>query len=445
VISLPPTKATRAAGSRERRVRFAWGTIVLAVLLSVGAGIGASRLEMDFDVQNIMPKGSQSVEYARKMAENSDFKAELIAIPVENLEESRRVSKALRGLPTIARVQSVDELVPEFQDEKLALLQEERVALKLLEISGDVTHPVDVQGFDEALEPLVDALLDGQDQAFSAGQKEIVVALENVLGKVETLRDTVKNSPEAVSRLALLEKMIWARWGGMLSGTLNWTHLSQLTLDELPGSLRERFQGNGERLAVFAFPKGSIYDVDTLDTMLDQVYEVAPQATGFPSTHQVFSRMIMDGFKQATMLAGLVVLLLMGLEFRRPRKILLALLPLTLGGLWMFGAMWLLGMRLNYANIIALPMVIGLAVDYGVYLTHRLNEEEGASSSGALKRGVTPVVLAALTTAAGVGAICLGEHQGAASLGMVLLIGIGTCLLGALWVIPAVDAVTRRR
>ena len=114
----------------------------------------------------------------------------------------------------------------------------------------------------------------------------------------------------------------------------------------------------------------------------------------------------------------------------------------------MFGLMYLFGMSYNFANLIALPLVIGLAVDYGVYLTHRMREDPTVSATAKMKVAGKPVLMAALTTMAGIGAILLGKHQGAVSLGQALICGIVSCLVAAMVVLPsgftAVRAIVRR-
>ena len=106
----------------------------------------------------------------------------------------------------------------------------------------------------------------------------------------------------------------------------------------------------------------------------------------------------------------------------------------------MFGLLHFMKIPLNYANIIAFPLVIGLAVDYGVYISHRLRENKGRSPFATMEQAAKPVIMAALTTVAGIGAICLGEHRGAASLGEALIYGIISCLIAAVIVLPCVAA-----
>ncbi len=123
---------------------------------------------------------------------------------------------------------------------------------------------------------------------------------------------------------------------------------------------------------------------------------------------------------------------------RRLKSVVLASLPLLIGGGWMLGLMALAGMDYNYANIIALPLVIALAVDYGVWYSHRWRELSDRSPLEVTKRAGKVIALAAGTELAGLGAITLAEYRGISSMGMNITIGLLCCLVATLFVAPAI-------
>ena len=135
--------------------------------------------------------------------------------------------------------------------------------------------------------------------------------------------------------------------------------------------LRSRFFAADGTMAIYAFPKKSVYDTKNLDELIDEVYKVSPAATGFPTTHKVFSRMVVSSFFRGTQLAVIVALVWILIIVRSWRGFLIAVLPLMIGGGWMVGLMAFFGIKYNYANIIALPLAMGLGVDYGVWFAHR--------------------------------------------------------------------------
>jgi predicted RND superfamily exporter protein len=188
-----------------------------------------------------------------------------------------------------------------------------------------------------------------------------------------------------------------------------------------------------------------VYDPAKLDRLIEDVYSVSPDATGFPTTHQVFSRSVVQSFARGTILAVTVCLMWLILVLRDVRGVVLAALPLVIGGGWMLGLMWLGGLRYNYANIIALPLVIALAVDYGVWFSHRWRELKNHTPLQVTLIAGKVIALAAGTELAGLGAISLARYRGISTLGVAITIGLLCCLLASLLVAPAIGQLIDRK
>jgi uncharacterized protein len=163
---------------------------------------------------------------------------------------------------------------------------------------------------------------------------------------------------------------------------------------------------------------------------------------------------IMAGFGRAAAIATAVVLLILIADFRSIKDALLALLPTAIGWLWMLGLMAVLGLRFNVASIVALPLVIGVGIAYGVHLMHRVREgerETDASGVGgrariddAIRGTGGAIMVAALTTVVGFAALTISDYGAMKSLGWLMSIGITTCLLATILVLPAVLVMIRR-
>jgi predicted RND superfamily exporter protein len=144
-----------------------------------------------------------------------------------------------------------------------------------------------------------------------------------------------------------------------------------------------------------------------------------------------------EGFKWACCYAFLAMLLILAVDFRSVGNTLLALTPLAIGLTLTFGIMGLFGVPLNLANIIALPLLLGVGADNGVHILHDYlsNRKRGKYALGyCTGRGI---LVAALTTVFGFGTLMISQHQGLFSLGLLLAIGVSCCLLTALVFLPA--------
>ena len=122
---------------------------------------------------------------------------------------------------------------------------------------------------------------------------------------------------------------------------------------------------------------------------------------------------------------------------------MLTLLPLVVGMIWMLGVMVLCHLPFNPANIMVLPLLVGIGVAYGIYVVQRFRQEGEATFYG--KSTGRAVILSALTTIAGFASLLIGKHQGIRSLGLVMTIGVSACLLATLAMLPALLEIARRR
>jgi predicted RND superfamily exporter protein len=224
----------------------------------------------------------------------------------------------------------------------------------------------------------------------------------------------------------------------------NYEALRPLTMADLPMATRERFLGEGGRTAVFVFPKTPGAGPE-LEAFVADVRAVAPDATGFPVIYHDSSRSIFRGLVRSSALALIVVVLAVFLHFREVRATLLTVSPLLIAAVAMPAAMKLLGVSHNMANIVSLPLLVGLGTDYGLQLVHHVRTFPEQPLSRALRETGLGVFLAGGTTAAGFGALALARHVGGRSLGLELLLGTVAAMVGALVVLPALLAIERRR
>lgn len=439
-----PAAPTPGRGAFPRPVAYA---LVLLALASAGAGLYAGAgIPFDYDVLALLPANSQAAQYQRRMVTETDYQSEVVIFTADNLAEIRRITDAAKGLPSIARVQSVTDLFPADGAERL----EQARRIGELAATGGVAAQLDAlerSGVDEAafralqavLEQALDRIDDAQEQAFSAGHAELVQGLEAIRSRLESILERGKADPAgARERHERFLRALLADGRQGLALIRGWHGAQALAPNDLPATLRDRFVAADGTLAAYAFPAKSVYDPANLDQLVGEVYSVSPNATGFPTTHQVFSKAVVDSFEHGTLLATGVCLLWLMLVLRSVRGFILAALPLLIGGGWMLGLMALGGLRYNYANIIALPLVVALAVDYGVWYSHRWRELQGHSPLYITRNAGKVIALAAGTELAGLGAITLASYRGVSGLGVDITIGLLSCLVATLVVAPAI-------
>lgn len=420
--------------------------VMLALGGAVLGGVKGLSIPFDYDLLAMLPKDSQAVYYQRRMVAESDYQAEVIIFTAKDMAEARRITSEAGKFKTIAQVQSLSNLFPEDADERL------HKALDIGESfarTGYAEHiaELDRAGLSKKSFELLRAVLengaviidDAQEQAFSAGHTKLVESLEKMREQLSFISAKLSADDEQsrVRSESFLRALLSAAAAG-LKVIDAWQQTQPLTPEQLPPALRDRFFAADGSIAVYAFPAKTVYDPDNLDALIKDVYSISPEATGFPTTHHVFSKVVVESLLHGTQLALALCLVWILAATRNLRGFVLAVLPLLIGGGWMLGLMALGGIRYNYANIVALPMVIALAVDYGVWFSYRWGASKGYTPLQVTLAVGKVISLAAGTELAGLGAITLASYRGVSSLGVSITIGLLCCLTATLIVAPAI-------
>ena len=214
-------------------------------------------------------------------------------------------------------------------------------------------------------------------------------------------------------------------------------------LDDLPDSLVERFVGQSGKHLLKIYGRGDIWNFEALEQFVKDVRSVDPRATGNPLQAYEASLEMKRSYEQAAIYSLIVILAVLWLDFRSITNAVLASLPLALGMAQTLGLMGLVGIDLNPANLIGIPLILGIAVDYGVHIVHDYLERPGPYSISAST--ANSVLVDALTTILGFGALMVASHKGLESLGRVLTLGVTTCTLTSLVFLPAILSILRPR
>jgi len=423
---------------------------VVLVMLAIGGavlgGVKGLSIPFDYDLLAMLPKDSQAAYYQRRMAAESDYQAEVIIFTAKDMAEARRIANEAGKLKTIAQVQSLTSLFPADADKRLhkaVSLGESFARTSYAKQVAELDRTgLSLKSFELLRAVLVNsaAIIDeAQEQAFTAGHSKLVESLEKVRGQLSAISGklAVDGEQGRVRTESFLRALLFGADTG-LKVIDTWRQAQPLTPEQLPPTLRDRFFAGDGSIAVYAFPAKTVYDPGNLDALIKDVYSVSPEATGFPTTHQVFSKVVVESFIHGTQLALAFCLLWVMAATRSVRGFALAVLPLLIGGGWMLGLMALSGIRFNYANMVALPLVIALAVDYGVWFSYRWGELKGHTPLQVSLAAGKVIGLAAGTELAGLGAITLASYRGVSSLGVSITIGLLCCLTATLVVAPAI-------
>ncbi len=495
----PMPKLVKEGTGRKRaatvRILLRWP---IAILL-VGAVItGAFSLQkeppLDYNITSMMPEDTESKEAYIKMIEESDFKTEFIGIIVKTMADARALGKELEALKEVLKVDHIGKAVPPDQPKKLQIIDYFRKMFSGLKSRYDKLPAVNPVKLEERLDGLEETFDEVGILAKRHGRKSEAKALAKLRKQIVRVKkllvkegaDGPAARPGAQKRVEAFQQALFTMLGKGLTMVLKMLAVKKITPKSLPPFARERYVGRSGGIAVYVYPNKSVWNRVFLGKFVKSTTKVAAKRktapTGFPVTFYVHIEMIKDGIISAAFLAALAIILLLLLDFTQDKYAVLALVPLAVlavwsyqmsgwtgaagfvlvmvGGMAMFdmkavgymllamiplamGAAWMIGMMslfkidYNLANIVAVPLLMGIGVVYCVHIIHRFRQEGEDKVFEVMRHTGGAVFLAGMTTMIGFGALSAGSHGGMKSMGQTMLIGICTCMVTALIVLPA--------
>lgn len=417
----------------------AWPVLMGAAALTVLAIVGFLPKGPRYNGRyfDFLPANSESYRALVQVDRDAGMGPASAYFSRDSFAGARKLTAALRALPEVALVQSATDLLPPLDAERLGLLRE-----------ADAESPspphwaakVDSKALATGLRDLQDTL---DEVAFAMTQGNLDPAgARAASSEAAKLRKTVETLDEAGrarladlgrSTLDVVQRATRVAHAVASSGAY--------TPDDLPPLFRRRFVSHdGRELAVFAFPKGDVWDASFGERFSKLMQQLDPNAAGLALNVQPHERYIIDGFGRAAAAASILIVAFLLFVFRRLSDTLLAVLPVFLAWIWTLGAMKPLGLEFTPANIVVLPLLLGIGLDAGAHMVHRAREEHQAGGI-TLRRLVggtgAAVLVSSLTTMAGFGSLMVSHYGGMRGLGQVLTLGIGFSLVTSILVLPA--------
>jgi hopanoid biosynthesis associated RND transporter like protein HpnN len=397
--------------------------IIVGVALTVGAGLPLFHwLSFDFNPIHLRDARTESVATYLDLKRDRNLEIDNIQLLAPNPAEAEQRAARLAQIPEVAHVRTLASMVPTQQEEKLAVLAKTRAALKdSLDPTEIQPPPVDseiVDALKEAAQRLEEAANDPHNSGQTlgiAGARRLAAALGALAQASPDKRvtaDEVMVGPLVYS-LEQLRELLTAQ---------------KVTLESLPRELIAawRTPDGLERLSIA--PKDQSGSEESLRAFARAVLKVEPNATEGPVSILQASETIIRAFLQAAGWALASIALLLIIMLRRISDMLLTLIPLILAAVVTLELMVLLGMSLNFANIIALPLLLGVGVAFKIYYIMAWR----AGQTNLLQTSLTRAVMfSAATTATAFGSLYFSSHPGTSSMGELLALSLVSTLAAA--------------
>ena len=428
------------------------GLVVTAgIVLTVVSVVYSTRVHYDYNLLNLQAKGLQSVNTEMHLIKSSDHSLLCGISLAKDIPEAGRRVEEFSKLPTVASVDSVAMIIPSRYGDKAAYLK------RIVGVASDIPVPKGIVRDNE-----VSRIAMFRSLGDSIGQDQNMI--DDVLGKLSKSQDpNVRKSAQRISlKLDKLFKTMSNMGPGAIENGLtafedhfykslgeviNLLHMQveapPLDIKDLPDGLRNREIGRNGAIQIRIFPKGNVWERPAQERFVKDMQSVDPDVVGMPVMSYYDCQELRVSNEKAGMWALIAVWILLFVHFRKIGVALLALMPKVIGIVWMAGVMGYLGVNFNSANFLALPLILGIGLVFGLHIINRVAEE---GETGIFSHSTGPsITLSALTTMIGFASMISAQHQGVASLGLVMTVGVGCNLLSSAVFLPAVLNVLRDR
>jgi uncharacterized protein len=417
-------------------------TVVLGLLAYTQ--IYQGKVRFDYNLIELQSRGLPSVVFAQKLT-HADKSTLAGAIVATNLDQAIALNERLKMLTnTVADVEPptgmLEDFIEQNQVQKLGLIRGIKEAVAPLEFSPPDLKPVNIEALSLTLFGTLGyagMALDDTNVSSDPVLKQQFTALQQ---SIQTLRITMlTGDTNAVARhankLAAFQRALFNDVRETFQSLQNQDVSAPLHLDDLPAALRDQFVGRTGKILLQIFPKHDVWQRAYQEAFVADMRTVDPDASGTPVQLLEYEKLLHDSYIQAAWYSLIAIAILVLIHFRSPLAMILALLPVGIGTLWLAGLMGWFDIPFNLANIMTLPLVIGIGVTNGVQILNRYAEEK---TPNILARSTGKAVLVSgLTAIAGFGSLMLAKHQGIHSLGCVMAVGITTCMIAGLTFLPA--------
>jgi hopanoid biosynthesis associated RND transporter like protein HpnN len=401
--------------------------VIGAGVLALAALAVAPALRFDPDPLHLKDPTTESVQTMFELLADRETGSPAISVLLPDLEAARAMAARLQALPEVDRVVDVGDYVPKRQDEKRAMI--DQTALFLLpSLSLGTDAPPTPQEEREALRLLLDHL----DRLLAQGEVPVPQAVR-LRHELHLFLNGPGDTDAGIDKLrGVLMDTLPAR----LQELRRSLEPQPVTLADLPADLVARLQAPGGLQRLEIYPAENVVDPAAMGRFVRAVQAVAPAATGGPVAIVEAGDSVVRSVVQALTIAAVFIVIVLYGVLGTVRDTALVIAPVLLAAVLAVGTVVLLGMAINFANVIAVPLLLGLGVDSCIHIVSRAREQADVRSVLASSTS-RAVLFSALTTVGSFGTLMLSHHRGTASIGELLAITIGLTLVCALVVLPA--------
>ena len=420
-------------------IRRARTVLAASVVVAIAGILLVPDIHFDTNPIRVRDPSTDSVQVFNEILEDGDAYPWNLSVVADDPEQARDAAERLRNLPEVRFALTLSDFVPQNQEAKLDILDE--AALMLLPTL--VERPGTVATTAEELRTRIDALEITLGELIATSSDDALT--ESARHLLDSLRGLRQHLAAAAGDREAIEALRLVLFGS-LPERLRLLSLALQTgpvdVESIPEDMKRRMTGEDGRVRVEVFPEKDLNDQAALEEYVAAVQAVDGDAYGEGLFIVESGKIVIRALQQALAMAGIFIIVILAVLWRNVLDSCLVAAPLVLATILTVACSVLLGIAFNFANVIIIPLLLGVGIVYSIHLVYRVRA--GELPDGNLLRTGTAraVLLSALTTLASFGTLGFSSHLGMASLGQLLTLGIALVLACNLVVLPALVRVT---
>jgi uncharacterized protein len=407
--------------------------IVVGTLLVAAAGMPLLYfLKFDFNPMNLRNPNAESIATFLDLRKDPNTGANAINVMTNSEADARKIEDRLQKLPEVLEVRSLDSFIPADQGSKLKLIAQAAKVLGPALNPDSIDAPPSDQENVDSLKSAAEALrrtagdTKGPDKGSDKGPGAVASRrLADALTRLAASDEATRNKAEAIFVTPL--KVVFDQLRNALQA-------QPVSLQTLPPDLVSEWKAKDGLMRVEALPRGDPNDNDNLRRFANAVLAAEPTAIGGPVSILKSGDTVVRAFIHAGIYALVVISLLLWITLRRITDVLMTLVPLLVAGAVTLEICVLIKLPLNFANIVALPLLLGVGVAFKIYYVTAWRSGRTNLLQTSLTRAI---FFSALTTATAFGSLWLSSHPGTSSMGKLLALSLVTTLAAVLLFQPA--------
>ncbi len=409
--------------------------LLFTLVILIGFISQLYRVTFDINTLNLQDPENESVQTYRDLLKDSDSSPWSSILLKENRSDAVAAIKEIEQLDLVDKVVWYEDLLPTDQDDKLFIIDEMNLFMGVLSTEESNTEINDIDRI-EAIKKLKMKL-----DSFSAHKSDSDPELDSEINKLSRHLTTLLSNSSDNNNLASVEKQLLSNLDGRIHALNDALNAEQVELKDIPAIVHNRWVSHEnskiKHYKIEIFPREDLNDNAAMERFVSQLQAYDNTVIGSPIINIEAGAAVITAFKSAFTYALIAITLLLLVLIKVKMDAAIILISVLVGSVFTFGFMLIFNIPLNFANIIGLPLLLGIGVDSGIHIADRFRQEQGSNKNIFTTSSSRGVIVSSLTTICSVGNLAFSSHAGTASMGLLLTLGLASMMISTMMILPA--------